>query len=335
MITRADLLAVIGHDLRQPLSAALVAVEFTSELLEGGSRIDVARSQIALAERCVRQALGMADDLLATGQVDAGTLRLGRSAVDFMSLLDETCALIAPFALAKRVALEVIAGPSLPRAMADHDRLLQVIGNLCSNAVKFTPADGRVALCAVERGESVDVSWYFRQRSSARVRRVLAVHRCGSRRRTWLGNRQVDCRGAWRIHRGAHGAGRWANCRLHDSVAADPERHNGEPHTVALRMRRRRRDPPYTVTHIVRHEQPAACAVPSSSTNPVRMSTGIPFGTPAMNGTKMTLYPLFGLRFQDPCCPTNIPRENAVASSAPPRPREYVSPSEDVCGPSA
>src|SRR4029079_8987012 len=73
-------------------------------------------------------------------------------------------------------------------------------------------------------------------------------------------------------------------------------------------------------------------ASPLSSTKPVRTSMGAPLGAPPENGTKITLYPLRGLRFHEPCWPTNIPWENGAGSAvAPPHAR----PSDAVCGPSA
>jgi signal transduction histidine kinase len=158
IVERIDLLAVIGHDLRQPLSAALMAIEFVAELLDAELCANTAHSQVGIAQRCMHQAIRMADDLLTMGQAEAGALRLRCSPVDLGSLLEETRALVAAHALAKRVELDVTVGPSLPHPMADHDRLLQVIGNVCGNAVKFTPAGGRVVLSATERGGGVEVS---------------------------------------------------------------------------------------------------------------------------------------------------------------------------------
>jgi signal transduction histidine kinase len=155
---RIDLLAVIGHDLRQPLSAALMAIEFVAELIEEGSCANVAHSQVGIAQRCMRQAIRMADDLLAMGQARGGALQLRRSPVDLASLLEEACALLAPHALARRVEIQISVEPSLPRPMADPDRLLQVVGNICGNAVKFTPAGGRIVLSATAHGDSVEVS---------------------------------------------------------------------------------------------------------------------------------------------------------------------------------
>jgi signal transduction histidine kinase len=157
-LARADLLAVVGHDLRQPLSAAIMAMEFVAELLDQDSCTELARRHVALAQRCMRQSLLLADDLLATGQAEAGALRLRPSCVDVVSLLEEARALVTLHAQAKHVEISIAAAAALPHPVADHRRLLQVLANVCGNAVKFTPAGGRVTLAATECGGGVELS---------------------------------------------------------------------------------------------------------------------------------------------------------------------------------
>src|SRR4051812_3100797 len=88
IIERSDLLAVIGHDLRQPLSAALMAVDFAAALLEEGSHGEIVRSQLGIVQRCMRQAVRLADDLLWMGQAGAGALHLRCTPVHLPSLLE-------------------------------------------------------------------------------------------------------------------------------------------------------------------------------------------------------------------------------------------------------
>jgi signal transduction histidine kinase len=155
---RADLLAVVGHDLRQPLSAAIMAMEFVEELLDRASCPELARTHVGLAQRCMRQTLLLANDLLAMGEAEAGALRLRPSTIDVASLLDEARALVTPHALAKRVEILVVTAPALPHPTADHGRLLQVLTNVCGNAVKFTPAGGRITIAASERRGVIELS---------------------------------------------------------------------------------------------------------------------------------------------------------------------------------
>ena len=158
VFARADLLAVIAHELRQPLSAAISANQFVAELVDEGSCGDLVRRNLQLVDRCMREALRLADDILALGRAEAGALRLRRTLVDVGALLEETRARAAPSAAAKGVDLRVVATPALPFPVADPDRLLQVVANLCGNAVKFTPAGGRVALVATATSHMVRVA---------------------------------------------------------------------------------------------------------------------------------------------------------------------------------
>jgi hypothetical protein len=71
---------------------------------------------------------------------------------------------------------------------------------------------------------------------------------------------------------------------------------------------------------------------PDSVMNPVSTSTGSPAGCAPSNGTKMTLYPLRGARFHEPCCPMNMPFEKRSGSVVPP---DQANPSDAVWAPSA
>jgi signal transduction histidine kinase len=155
---RPDLLAVVAHDLRQPVSAALMAAEFVEELLDDCSSVDVVRTQIALVQRCARETLRLAEDLLTMGQVEAGALRLRPEPVHVKSLLEDAWLLVAPHARLKRIELRMVAPDSLPRPVADRNRLLQVVTNLCGNAVKFTPAGGRIQLVATSHDAVVRIA---------------------------------------------------------------------------------------------------------------------------------------------------------------------------------
>jgi signal transduction histidine kinase len=155
---RPDLLAVVAHDLRQPMSAALMAAEFVDELLDDCSSVELVRKQIALVQRCTRETLRLAEDLLVMGQAEAGALRLRMAPVHVRTLLDDACLLVAPHARLKRIELRVVAPDALPRPSADRDRLLQVLTNLCGNAVKFTPAGGAIQLTATAHGADIRIA---------------------------------------------------------------------------------------------------------------------------------------------------------------------------------
>lgn len=155
---RLDLLAVVAHDLQQPMTAALIATEFADELLEHASSPAMVRQQLSLATRCMRETIQLARDLLAMDRAATGVLRLRTAPVDLQALLADACALVGPQARAKGITLHVNVAPALPRLTADRDRLLQVLTNVCGNAIHFTMTGGSVQIAASLQHDVVRVS---------------------------------------------------------------------------------------------------------------------------------------------------------------------------------
>jgi len=98
----------------------------------------------------------LVDDLLDVSRINQGKITLQRSPVNLRAVLDEAADDIRPLATARGLALEV----SLPRdsvwVEADPTRLSQIVANLVNNAVKYTPAGGRITL-ALDAGRDAEV----------------------------------------------------------------------------------------------------------------------------------------------------------------------------------
>ncbi|HEV8687435.1 MAG TPA: ATP-binding protein [Gaiellaceae bacterium] len=137
-----NLMASVSHELRTPLTSTigfLKTVERSDVDLDDETQrelIGIARVQ---AERLAR----LVDDLLFFAQVENGGIRLTRGNVDVALLADECVRAAKPLAREKGVALELIA-ESVPQLRADRARVAQLLDNLVSNAVKFTPPGGHV-----------------------------------------------------------------------------------------------------------------------------------------------------------------------------------------------
>jgi signal transduction histidine kinase len=134
--------ASVSHELRTPLTSIRGYLEL---VLEGdaGELTDDQRAFLAIVERNANRLLSVVADLLLVAQVDAGQLALARAPVDLAALAADCVKTSRPFALEKGVGLSLSA-ESGPELSADAARLGQVIDNLVSNALKFTPAGGCV-----------------------------------------------------------------------------------------------------------------------------------------------------------------------------------------------
>jgi signal transduction histidine kinase len=141
---KADLLAMIGHDMRTPLSTISNAVQLLSRLgpTEGQLRyLNMLRSASA-------SLLGLADQILDLSQLDAGRMVTANAKFDPRALIQETADVLRPMAEKKGVALQIEVDPALPDALSgDAARIRQILSNLAGNAVKFTAA-GSVTIAA-------------------------------------------------------------------------------------------------------------------------------------------------------------------------------------------
>ena len=147
---REELMAVVAHDLKNPLNTIQLAVRV---LLEGDRIPDDAahkleRHALAAVERAADRMYRLIHDLLDLARADAGRLWIQPVPTDPEELLREAVDAHCSIAAAKGIALEATADGSLPNVLADRARIGQVFSNLIGNAVKFTPSGGRVSLRA-------------------------------------------------------------------------------------------------------------------------------------------------------------------------------------------
>jgi PAS domain S-box-containing protein len=153
-----EFLALVSHELRTPLTSIVGYLEY---LVDGkvGDLSDEQLGMLRVIERNADRLTRLVSDLLLVAQVDAGKLALEESEVDLVVLAGHCVEAARPAAARKGVELALDAGP-VPVLRADPARLAQLLDNLLANAVKFTPAGGRVevAVRAGERTALVDVA---------------------------------------------------------------------------------------------------------------------------------------------------------------------------------
>jgi len=136
--------ATVSHELRTPLTSIRGYLEL---LLEGeaGDLTDEQRRFLSIVDRNSARLLGLVGDLLFVAQVDAGGMLVEAAPVDLGELATECVQSSGPVAEARGVALEREGAVALPLD-GDPKRLAQLLDNLVSNALKFTPEGGTVTV---------------------------------------------------------------------------------------------------------------------------------------------------------------------------------------------
>jgi PAS domain S-box-containing protein len=153
---RDELLAVVSHDLKNPLTTiAMVAGRLLRLAPKDGSEV---QQQVAKVQHAAARMTRLINDLLDAAKVDKGGLPIESRPEDPEALVGEALEQMGPLAAAKAQRLDVQLVPGLPVVLCDRGRVLQVLSNLVGNAIKFTPAGGRIAIAAVPGPGEVRVS---------------------------------------------------------------------------------------------------------------------------------------------------------------------------------
>ncbi|MEA2342280.1 MAG: hypothetical protein QOF63_449 [Thermoanaerobaculia bacterium] len=149
-----EFLATLSHELRTPMTSILGWTALLSmTTLDEATR----REGIATIHRSAQVQAQLIDDVLDVSRMITGKLLLTIEPVDMEVILRAAVTAVIPAAEAKGIRIGMIFEPGLPRLGADPVRLQQVIWNLLSNALKFTPAGGHVDLRLFSRDGSVVV----------------------------------------------------------------------------------------------------------------------------------------------------------------------------------
>jgi signal transduction histidine kinase len=160
--TKDDVLAIVAHDLKGPLTALKLSTEnLRGQAVDGAAEPKLLAALQRHVERAIRNINAMTtivDDLLDSARFASGTLRLDLAEHPFDLIVAEAIDLLEPLALQKRIVLEKSSSNPDITTLCDRDRMLQVLSNLVGNAVKFTPPEGRVQVELVASDDELVVS---------------------------------------------------------------------------------------------------------------------------------------------------------------------------------
>ena len=142
---RANFVSMVSHELRTPLNSVHGFVEL---LLQGhmGELSDEQRLYLGYTQEGVQQLISIVEDILFMTRSDLGQFEIKQQEVQFRSLVHQVISSMQPQALKAEVALRQDIPVDSPSLYIDPQRIKQVLNNLVSNAVKFTPPEGTVTI---------------------------------------------------------------------------------------------------------------------------------------------------------------------------------------------
>jgi PAS domain S-box-containing protein len=147
-----EFLAMLAHELRNPLSAIGTAVALARQAGDDTATVSWTREVV---ERQVRHLGRLVDDLLDVSRITSGKIQLRKEEIDASRVVDQAVEAIRPVVAERGQGLEVVRGPGPLAVEADPTRLEQILVNLLMNASKYTDEGGRITLEAAREGDSL------------------------------------------------------------------------------------------------------------------------------------------------------------------------------------
>ena len=144
---KSQLISIVSHDVRTPLTSIKSYAEILLDDLEAlePGRL---RHFLDIINREADRLSRLVTNYLDWQKIEAGRMRLSLQRMPVGAMIQESMEALEGAAMHKRIRVVLDAAPGLPEVMGDRDRLLQVLANLLSNAMKFTPEEGTVTIHA-------------------------------------------------------------------------------------------------------------------------------------------------------------------------------------------
>jgi signal transduction histidine kinase len=156
---RKNLLSVVSHDLKNPLSSLLMTNEILLKTLPIDCDFTEKRKRLLLrSHHAAEKMRRLITDLLDSAKIEAGKLEIHPIRCVAKQILDQTLELFEPIAAEKSVQLVQLLPDELPALWADPERLSQIFSNIIGNAIKFSESGGQISIRAIGEGSEVRFS---------------------------------------------------------------------------------------------------------------------------------------------------------------------------------
>ncbi len=153
---KSDFMANMSHELRTPLNAIIGFSDLMGTEPAADGQTTVPTEWIGHVHSSGQHLLNLINEILDLAKVESGTIELHRQPIDLREAVDEVATTLAALSQKKQLNVTVAVPPL--RVDADRTRLRQIITNLVSNAIKFTPEHGQVFLTARRVGHDIAIS---------------------------------------------------------------------------------------------------------------------------------------------------------------------------------
>jgi PAS domain S-box-containing protein len=152
---KQELIAMVSHDLRSPLTSVQGVVTLLARGMYG-QLTEIGEKRVRAADQSISRLIHLVDDMLDLERMEAGKLQFNQQSVPISSVIDRSIELVYDFAQQSQLKFEFVSNDI--DVYVDEDRIVQVIVNLLSNAIKFSPAGKTITICTeVVENDQIEV----------------------------------------------------------------------------------------------------------------------------------------------------------------------------------
>lgn len=158
---RDEMLSLVSHDLRNPVNAVKMLAGAILRTADDGRNASLPADVVDHASVMLQAATQMdalIQDLLDVSRLESGRLSLDIVPTDLATVVHHAVNTLSPAASERRVTLRVDVPAEFPEVAADPDRLTQLLSNLIGNAIKYTPATGKIVISASAHADHAEVT---------------------------------------------------------------------------------------------------------------------------------------------------------------------------------
>ena len=150
---KTDFISVVSHELRTPLTSI---TGYTDLLLSGaaGENSEIQQEFLGIIQLSTTRLSNLINDILDISRIESGTLKIKHEPIDYRHLVADALRLMKAAADAKDISMDAALPETIPPVRGDADKVTQVLTNLVSNAIKYTPEGGWVKVSLEVTGET-------------------------------------------------------------------------------------------------------------------------------------------------------------------------------------